>query len=256
MSLAEKTLSSGRRSAKLLAGGHASVRYDCVVSLAARGSKVWLLGPPRRRPDCRHDRSARPTAAERSRLKAGPCIPETWRQTRPRPHAGPCGLFVQSGMMAWLSLSTNGGRSSRASVRFTTPVDSMCRPDERRADLAASARAAVLYRRRRRRAAAHDRHGPSLAGRAANSGDPAARLARVQRRARVGAGACARRGRTRSRLRLADDRRRRNLAFHADSLTEPLTAGTPLSLIVGVKCGDEPPERGRVNRGRPRMISA
>jgi photosystem II stability/assembly factor-like uncharacterized protein len=78
-------------------------------SLAARGSDVWFLGPPRHRPDfdtialsSDHGRTFTP-------LK-GPCLAELGGTLVPVA-GGVVWAVCPSGMMAWLALSTNGGRS-------------------------------------------------------------------------------------------------------------------------------------------------
>jgi len=78
-------------------------------SLAARGSDVWFLGPPRHRPDSDtlalssdHGRTFTP-------LK-GPCLAELGGTLIPAAD-GVVWAVCPSGMMAWLALSTNGGRS-------------------------------------------------------------------------------------------------------------------------------------------------
>lgn len=79
------------------------------VSLAARGSSVWLLGPPRRRPD--FDTIA--LSSDRGRTfttRRGPCLNDLGGALAPAAH-GAVWAVCPSGMMAWLSRSSNGGRS-------------------------------------------------------------------------------------------------------------------------------------------------
>lgn len=79
------------------------------ASLATRGSDVWLLGPPRHRPD--FDTVA--LSSDRGRTftsRQGPCLNELGGSLVPT--AGAVVWAVcPSGTMAGLSLSTNGGRS-------------------------------------------------------------------------------------------------------------------------------------------------
>lgn len=79
------------------------------VSLAARGSDVWFLGPPRHRPD--FDTIAR--SSDRGRAfepRKGPCLSELGGTLVPAPD-GVVWAVCPSGTMAWLTLSTNDGRS-------------------------------------------------------------------------------------------------------------------------------------------------
>src|SRR5437764_3754345 len=78
-------------------------------SLAARGSDVWFLGPPRHRPDfdtveLSSDRGLSFTP------RKGPCLAELGGALVPAAH-GVVWAVCPSGMMAELALSTDGGRS-------------------------------------------------------------------------------------------------------------------------------------------------
>lgn len=88
-------------------------------SLAARGSDVWFLGPPRRRPD--YDTIALSSDHGRTftSLK-GPCLAELGGTLVPVA-GGIVWAVCPSGMMAWLALSTNGGRSFPAIRSFHDP---------------------------------------------------------------------------------------------------------------------------------------
>lgn len=79
------------------------------VSLAARGSNVWLLGPPRHRPD--FDTIA--LSSNRGRTFAsrkGPCLNELGGALAPAA-GGIVWAVCPSGSMAMLTLSANDGRS-------------------------------------------------------------------------------------------------------------------------------------------------
>jgi len=80
------------------------------VSLAARGSNVWFLGPPRRRPD--FDTIA--ISSDRGRTfatrRTGPCLSELGGTLVPAAD-GVVWAVCPSGMMAGLALSRNDGRS-------------------------------------------------------------------------------------------------------------------------------------------------
>jgi photosystem II stability/assembly factor-like uncharacterized protein len=79
------------------------------ISLAARGSNVWFLGPPRRRPD--FDTVAVSPDRGRTFTKArGPCLAELGGTLVPAGD-GVVWAVCPSGMMAALSLSMDGGRS-------------------------------------------------------------------------------------------------------------------------------------------------
>ncbi|MFI5415335.1 MAG: WD40/YVTN/BNR-like repeat-containing protein [Candidatus Lutacidiplasmatales archaeon] len=85
------------------------VRYRFVVSLAARGRKVWLLG------STSHIRAGDVTlrssdAGAIFKTSHGPCIPELGGRLVPAGR-GVVWAVCPSGMMAGLSLSTNGGRT-------------------------------------------------------------------------------------------------------------------------------------------------
>jgi hypothetical protein len=115
------------------------------VSLAARGSDVWFLGPPRRRPD--FDTIA--LSADHGRTfttRRGPCFSELGGTLVPT--AGRVVWAVcPSGMMASLSLSKNGGRSFPTTRSFHDPggVEQPGLINSARI-AAASARVAVLSR--------------------------------------------------------------------------------------------------------------
>ncbi len=114
-------------------------------SLAARGSDVWFLGPPRHRPDfdtialsADHGRTFTP-------LK-GPCLAELGGTLVPIAD-GVVWAVCPSGMMAWLALSTNGGRSfpTIRSVHDSGGIRQPALVNSARI-AAASARVAVLSR--------------------------------------------------------------------------------------------------------------
>jgi photosystem II stability/assembly factor-like uncharacterized protein len=78
-------------------------------SLAARGSQVWFLGPPRRRPD--YDTLALSSDHGRTfTLRKGPCLAELGGTLVPAAD-GVVWAVCPSGMMAGLNLSKNGGLS-------------------------------------------------------------------------------------------------------------------------------------------------
>jgi hypothetical protein len=114
-------------------------------SLAARGSDVWFLGPPRHRPDfdtialsSDHGRTFTPVK--------GPCLAELGGTIVPVAD-GVVWAVCPSGMMAWLALSTNGGRSFPAIRSFHDP-GGLRQPGLTNGGwiAAASARVAVLTR--------------------------------------------------------------------------------------------------------------
>jgi photosystem II stability/assembly factor-like uncharacterized protein len=112
------------------------------VSLAARASDVWFLGPPRHRPD--FDTVARSSdRGRRFEPRKGPCLSELGGTLAPAAH-GVVWAVCPSGMMAWLTLSTNGGRSF--SVRSFHDPGGVRQPSLTNAAriAAASARFAVL----------------------------------------------------------------------------------------------------------------
>jgi len=79
------------------------------VSLAARGSSVWFLGPPRHRPDF----NTIALSSDRGRTfgaRKGPCLSELGGTLVPA-GGGTVWAICPSGTMAWLTLSTNDGRS-------------------------------------------------------------------------------------------------------------------------------------------------
>lgn len=79
------------------------------VSLAARASDVWFLGQPRHRPD--FDTIARSSdRGRRFEPRKGPCLSELGGTLTPAAD-GVVWAVCPSGMMAWLTLSTNDGRS-------------------------------------------------------------------------------------------------------------------------------------------------
>lgn len=88
-------------------------------SLAARGSNVWFLGPPRRRPD--FDTVA--LSSDRGRAftaQKGPCLSELGGTLVPAA-GGVVWAVCPTGMMAELRLSTNGGRSFPGIRSFHDP---------------------------------------------------------------------------------------------------------------------------------------
>jgi photosystem II stability/assembly factor-like uncharacterized protein len=112
------------------------------VSLAARKSDVWILGPPRHRPD--FDTIARSSdRGRRFEPRQGPCLSELGGTLAPAAH-GVVWAVCPSGMMASLGLSTNGGRSF--STRSFHDPGGVRRPSLTNAAriAAASARVAVL----------------------------------------------------------------------------------------------------------------
>ena len=114
-------------------------------SLAARGSDVWFLGPPRHRPDfdtialsSDHGRTFTP--------QKGPCLAELGGTLVPAP-GRVLWAVCPSGMMAELALSTDGGRSFPA-VRSVHDPGGLREPSlvNSARIAAASARVAVLSR--------------------------------------------------------------------------------------------------------------
>jgi hypothetical protein len=88
-------------------------------SLAARGSDVWFLGPPRHRPD--FDTMA--LSSDHGRMFTpleGPCLAELGGTLVPAA-GGVVWAVCPSGMMAWLALSKNGGRSFPAIRSYHDP---------------------------------------------------------------------------------------------------------------------------------------
>jgi photosystem II stability/assembly factor-like uncharacterized protein len=80
-------------------------------SLAARGPDVWFLGPPPHRPD--YDTLALSSDHGRTfSSRKGPCLSELGGTLVPAAD-GVVWAVCPSGMMAWLALSTNDGRSFR-----------------------------------------------------------------------------------------------------------------------------------------------
>ena len=144
-------------------------------SLAARGSDVWFLGPPRHRPDydtlalsSDHGRTFTP-------LK-GPCLAELGGALVPAAD-GVVWAVCPCGMMA-RSRSHERRPFVPSSARSTIPAGSTSRPDQRRADRCSSARGdpdrGAVARSSARR------HGPSLESRTgrlstASSGSPSRR---------------------------------------------------------------------------------
>lgn len=95
------------------------VRYRFLVSLAARGKKVWLLG------STRHIRAGDVILRSTDRGKTfrkghGPCIPELGGRLVPA-GGGVVWAVCPSGMMAGLSVSTNGGRTFPSHRSFHDP---------------------------------------------------------------------------------------------------------------------------------------
>jgi hypothetical protein len=119
-------------------------RLRFVVSLAASGRRVWLLGSTRyiRAGDVTLRSANRDTMFVRSH---GPCIPELGGRLVPAGQ-GVVWAVCPSGMMAGLSLSTNGGRTFPARRSFHDPggvrLPSMTNGA---AIFPSSAHAAVLY---------------------------------------------------------------------------------------------------------------
>jgi len=114
------------------------------VSLAARASDVWFLGPPRRRPD--FDTIARSSdRGRRFQPQKGPCFSELGGTLAPAAD-GVVWAVCPSGMMAGLTLSTNGGRSF--SIRSFHDPGGVRQPSlvNSARIAAASARVAVLSR--------------------------------------------------------------------------------------------------------------
>lgn len=88
-------------------------------SLAAHGSDVWFLGPPRHHPD--YDTIALSSDHGRTFTSAkGPCLAELGGTLVPVA-GGTVWAVCPSGMMAWLALSTNGGRSFPTIRSFHDP---------------------------------------------------------------------------------------------------------------------------------------
>jgi hypothetical protein len=85
-------------------------------SLAARGPDVWFLGPPRHRPDFDTIALSSDHGSTFTPLK-GPCLAELGGTLVPTA-GGVVWAVCPSGMMAWLALSTNGGRSFPAIRSF------------------------------------------------------------------------------------------------------------------------------------------
>ncbi|HJU37329.1 MAG TPA: hypothetical protein VJ716_07935 [Gaiellaceae bacterium] len=95
-------------------GGNAWRRLALTVShrplsLAARGSDVWLLGPPRRRPDF-DTIELSPDRGRTSTARKGPCLSELGGTLAPAP-GGVVWAVCPTGNFGELSLSRNGGRS-------------------------------------------------------------------------------------------------------------------------------------------------
>ncbi len=114
-------------------------------SLAARGSDVWFLGPPRHRPD--FDTMA--LSSDHGRVFTplkGPCLAELGGTLVPAA-GGVVWAVCPSGMMAWLALSKNGGRSFPAIRSYHDPRG-LRQPSLTNGGriAAASARVAVLTR--------------------------------------------------------------------------------------------------------------
>jgi hypothetical protein len=215
------------------------VRFRFLVSLAARGRSVWLLGSTRHIRAGDVDLRSADHGATFTRSHA-PCIPELAGKLVPA-EDGVVWAVCPTGMMGG-ALRVDERRPHVPRVPFVPR--SGRRPstgvDERRRDLSELYSGRRPLSRRVGAAVPHNRPGTALDARTANRSVRTALPAQLRDES----------GRRRS-LRdtvarepgvvLANDRRRHNLAFRADSV---------------VKRRDEPPERGRVNRGRRRMISA
>lgn len=95
------------------------VRYRFLVSVAARGRRVWLLGSTRhiRAGDATLRSTDRGATFKRSH---GPCIPELAGRLVPA-GSGVVWAMCPSGMMAGLSVSTNNGRTFPAFRSFHDP---------------------------------------------------------------------------------------------------------------------------------------
>ena len=121
------------------------VRSRLVVSLAARGRRVWLMG------STRHIRAGDFTlrSADRGKTFArshGPCIPELTGELVPAGQ-GIVWAVCPTGMMAALSVSTNGGRTFPRYPSFHDPGGIRLPALTNGAGVfPASARTAVLYR--------------------------------------------------------------------------------------------------------------
>jgi len=121
------------------------VRYRFLVSLAARGKKVWLLGSTRhiRAGDITLRSSDRGTTFKKSHA---PCFPELEGMLVPAGD-GVVWAVCPSGMMAGLSLSTNGGRTFPRFRSFHDPGGINLPALTNGAGIfPTAARAAVLYR--------------------------------------------------------------------------------------------------------------
>ena len=226
----------------------------CVASAPLSDVQARLFGQPRsprlsglaarnaETPACGRQRRARLVARSRRRLRGAARA----LSCRAR---GKAGAGKRSSCLGRLSDGDDGRALAFEERRTFVPLDPL-RPRSGRASPAVAderCRDRAFYRtnrrsvrRGRRAAAAYDRRGSALAARPSAGADLPARLARYHsaplRPRRRPDTIVARRGRA-----LAHDRRRRHLAFRADS---------------PVKRCDEPPERGRVNRGVRAMISA
>jgi hypothetical protein len=121
------------------------VRYRLVVSLVARGRKVWLLG------STSHIRAGDVTlrssdAGAIFKKSHGPCTPELGGRLVPAGR-GVVWAVCPSGMMAGLSLSTNGGRNFPVLRSFHDPGRGLRLPGLTNGGeiFPTSAHAAVLY---------------------------------------------------------------------------------------------------------------
>jgi photosystem II stability/assembly factor-like uncharacterized protein len=113
-------------------------------SLAARGSDVWFLGPPRYRPD--YDTLALSSDHGRTFTPLnGPCLAELGGALVPAAD-GVVWAVCPSGMMAWLALSANDGRSFH--IRSYHDRGGLHQPSLTNAGriVAATARVAILSR--------------------------------------------------------------------------------------------------------------
>lgn len=114
-------------------------------SLAARGADVWFVGPPRHRPDSDTIALSSDHGRTFTTLK-GPCLADLRGALVPGP-GGVVWAVCPSGMMAWLALSTNGGRSFPAVRSYHDPRGLHLPALTNGARIAAaSARVAVLTR--------------------------------------------------------------------------------------------------------------
>jgi hypothetical protein len=214
------------------------VRFRFLVSLAARGRSVWLLGSTRHIRAGDVDLRSADHGATFTRSHA-PCIPELAGKLVPAGD-GVVWAVCPTGMMAGLSVSTNGGRTFPAVRSFHDPGGVRLPALTNGAGIfPSSMRAAVLYRGASGRCSAQ----PTWDGAGRSYGEP------------VGSNSST--GSTSRRVGSAQVSSR-----HGRTRTGRRSGGRPTAAQPGIPCRsvvkrrDEPPERGRVNRGRRRMISA